>query len=326
MTAKSDPIRVRASTPKGVPGAIACIEVTAPDGEALAEFARAAGLPLPAPESLCHSDLLGIDEGLVLRTSDVTATLTPHGSPLGIERLLHACAAAGAVRVDQEPLQRVQYPEAGDAIEALALETLAAAASPLAVDLLLGQIPLWRSGAPELQPDVQRSLSRLLTPPSVVAIGPANVGKSTLLNRLAQHALAVVDNTPGTTRDHVSARIDCGGLTLMWTDTPGRRPDADHIESEAQRVTARLLDEANLVLNCGESGSGWITPPTGKETLRVGMRCDVQESPGAEVHCSHAPGGTKSLARRVRELLVPDEALLAARTGRWRFHEALTGL
>ncbi len=58
-----------------------------------------------------------------------------------------------------------------------------------------------------------RVLRRLIDPPLVVAIGPPNIGKSSLLNALAGRSVALVADEAGTTRDHVGGDA---GISQGW--------------------------------------------------------------------------------------------------------------
>ncbi|MEE8566968.1 MAG: ribosome biogenesis GTPase Der [Anaerolineales bacterium] len=63
-----------------------------------------------------------------------------------------------------------------------------------------------------------------MTKPVVALVGRPNVGKSTLFNRLAGERLAVVDDTPGTTRDRKVAEAEWNGITFDIVDTGGIDP------------------------------------------------------------------------------------------------------
>lgn len=66
--------------------------------------------------------------------------------------------------------------------------------------------------------------------PRVAIIGAPNVGKSSLLNALAGHERAIVDETPGTTRDIVGEQVVICGLAVELRDTAGLRASADAVE------------------------------------------------------------------------------------------------
>jgi GTP-binding protein len=76
-------------------------------------------------------------------------------------------------------------------------------------------------------------------PLSVAIVGRPNVGKSTLFNRLAGKHLAIVDDTPGVTRDRAFAESNLGGLHLRLIDTAGF--DEGPAESLPARMTAQTM-------------------------------------------------------------------------------------
>lgn len=63
-----------------------------------------------------------------------------------------------------------------------------------------------------------------MSKPVIALVGRPNVGKSTLFNRLAGQRLAVVDDTPGTTRDRLHAEAEWGGVDFTVVDTGGIDP------------------------------------------------------------------------------------------------------
>jgi tRNA modification GTPase len=88
----------------------------------------------------------------------------------------------------------------------------------------------------------------------IVLAGPPNVGKSSLLNRLAARDIAIVSALPGTTRDAIEAELLLGGVPAVLIDTAGLRPtSADQIEVEGMKRSRRNLAEADIVL--------WVSAP-----------------------------------------------------------------
>jgi tRNA modification GTPase len=82
----------------------------------------------------------------------------------------------------------------------------------------------------------------------IALIGPPNVGKSSLLNALAQRDVAIVSDIAGTTRDIVEVRLDLGGHLVLVQDTAGIRASEDQIELEGMRRSLKAAEEADLVL------------------------------------------------------------------------------
>lgn len=98
----------------------------------------------------------------------------------------------------------------------------------------------------------------------VALVGPPNVGKSSLLNRLARREVAIVSEVAGTTRDVIEVTLDLGGWPLVVADTAGLRETADPVESigvaraEARRREADIpvfvADARELAAGAGVPG------------------------------------------------------------------------
>jgi tRNA modification GTPase len=91
---------------------------------------------------------------------------------------------------------------------------------------------------------------------SIVIAGQPNVGKSSLLNRLAREDVAIVTDIPGTTRDAISQSIEVEGIPLRLTDTAGLRETTDAVEKEGIGRTRMALSNADLVLMLMDCRSG----------------------------------------------------------------------
>lgn len=90
---------------------------------------------------------------------------------------------------------------------------------------------------------------RILKEGATVAIaGKPNVGKSSLLNRLAGEERAIVSPIPGTTRDYIESWVKLGGFPVRLVDTAGLRDAGDPIEELGRERARRILQSADLVL------------------------------------------------------------------------------
>ena len=83
---------------------------------------------------------------------------------------------------------------------------------------------------------------------TVVIAGRPNVGKSSVFNRLAGAARAIVTAIPGTTRDLVTETIEIEGIAVTVVDTAGWRDTRDVVESEGVARGAHARGVADLVL------------------------------------------------------------------------------
>jgi len=82
----------------------------------------------------------------------------------------------------------------------------------------------------------------------VVIVGTPNVGKSSLINLLANRDVAIVSDREGTTRDALEVRLNIAGFPVVFTDTAGLRQTSDEIEKKGIEITQKKIDEANLVI------------------------------------------------------------------------------
>lgn len=82
----------------------------------------------------------------------------------------------------------------------------------------------------------------------VVLVGKPNVGKSSLLNRLAGDEVAIVTPLPGTTRDLVRSTLQVEGIPLHVIDTAGLRDTEDQIERLGIERTWREIERADVVV------------------------------------------------------------------------------
>ena len=98
-----------------------------------------------------------------------------------------------------------------------------------------------------------------MTRPIVAIVGRTNVGKSTLLNRLAGRRIAVVADLPGTTRDRVFAFVSWQGRGLTVIDTGGwqAKPQSSLEQKVKQQVEAAIA-QANVIIFLVDARDGAI--------------------------------------------------------------------
>ncbi|MCK2089026.1 tRNA uridine-5-carboxymethylaminomethyl(34) synthesis GTPase MnmE [Thauera aromatica] len=89
---------------------------------------------------------------------------------------------------------------------------------------------------------------------NVVLVGAPNVGKSSLLNRLAGEERAIVTDIAGTTRDALRETIQIEGIPLHIIDTAGLRDTADTVERIGIERAWREIERADVILRLVEAG------------------------------------------------------------------------
>ncbi len=241
-------------------------------------------------------DLAGIDHGVIARWTVGTCTIMPHAGPEVVRRLMEHLDGAGIGRASDDDV-RAHWPEARSLIEARVLAALARTESTRGVEALLKQAEAWAeelrrererrsvAGEPALSDEqlideiAQREairmrsvvMNRLITPPTVVALGAPNIGKSSLVNALAGRGVSLIADSVGTTRDHVGVTLDLGGLAVRWLDLPGITQDEwlDAIASGGAARTAETLGDAAGTL---DDGGDATSEGVHRESIHAAMR------------------------------------------------------
>lgn len=95
---------------------------------------------------------------------------------------------------------------------------------------------------------------------TVAIVGRPNVGKSTLFNRLVGKRLALVDDTPGVTRDRREAMASLGGIKFLAIDTAGLEEGVgEMLSARMRRQTEKAMEEADFSLFMIDARAG-VTP------------------------------------------------------------------
>ncbi len=120
--------------------------------------------------------------------------------------------------------------------------------------------------------------------PVIAVVGCPNVGKSTLFNKLIGKRLAIVDDTPGVTRDRIYGDAEWQGRKVMLIDTGGIEPRSDDIILSKMRAQANLaIETANVIifvtnLECGVTAAdnevAAMLRKSGKPIVLCVNKCD----------------------------------------------------
>ena len=119
---------------------------------------------------------------------------------------------------------------------------------------------------------------------TIAILGAPNVGKSSIINKLAQREAAIVSSIAGTTRDVIEVRMDVAGYPVTLADTAGLRATVDEIEAEGVRRALDRAEHADLKLLVFDGGS-WprIDPETAKliddQAICVVNKADLLREP-----------------------------------------------
>ena len=88
-----------------------------------------------------------------------------------------------------------------------------------------------------------------MSKPIVAVVGRPNVGKSTLFNKLCGQRLAIVEDTPGITRDRIFANCEWNGHEFLLVDTGGIEPNTDNQILSFMRQQAQIaIDNATVIV------------------------------------------------------------------------------
>lgn len=117
----------------------------------------------------------------------------------------------------------------------------------------------------------------------IALIGQPNVGKSSLLNRLAGEEISIVTPVPGTTRDAIRQHIEIDGVSLHFIDTAGLRDTEDEVEKIGIARAWNAVRQANAALLLIDAGKGVTSAdlqiiadlPPGLPLLRVFNKIDL---------------------------------------------------
>ncbi|MFD2252373.1 tRNA modification GTPase [Pseudochelatococcus lubricantis] len=170
---------------------------------------------------------------------------------------------------------------------------------------------------------------------TVVIAGPPNVGKSTLINRIAGRDVAIVSPVAGTTRDMIELHCDLGGTPVVFVDTAGLRDTDDPVEREGVVRARKRAQAADLVLllfdnkidadTDGATGFEAVAP---ENIIMVRTKYDLQPDDevieGAVAVSAKTGTGIDILLKRIEQQLAGRSDSQTALITRERHRTALT--
>lgn len=133
-----------------------------------------------------------------------------------------------------------------------------------------------------------------MSKPIVAIVGRANVGKSTLFNKLVGKRISIVEDTPGVTRDRIFAECEWRSKAFTLIDTGGIEPSTDDVILKHMRLQAQLaIDKADVIIFVTDIRSGVtandaevasMLQKSGKPIVLCVNKCDNVGNPPVEIY------------------------------------------
>lgn len=144
-------------------------------------------------------------------------------------------------------------------------------------------------------------------------VGRPNVGKSSLLNRLAREERAIVTDIAGTTRDVIEEYVELDGIMLRLMDTAGIRETADTVEKIGVERSRRAIAQADLVLVVLDAAAGLseedkriLEYTADKSRIVLINKTDEKQIdlgiPDAVMFSAKTGAGMEELSKRIRDM------------------------
>ena len=223
--------------------------------------------------------------GIVVEGRDIGTVVAPDAQ---LKIYLHADIQARAKRREREMVENLDPTLVGKSLASRDEIDSSRAISPLAQAEDAAVIDSTRLSLSEVVDQIWKWLKQrnLLGLPTIAVIGRPNVGKSTLVNRMIGRREAIVEDTPGVTRDRVKYEAEWNGRRFFLIDTGGWEVKPEGISEKITAGAEAAIAESDLVMFVVDAHVGALDEDqslvdllrkSGKKVILVGNKIDNAE-------------------------------------------------
>ena len=223
--------------------------------------------------------------GIVVEGRDIGTVVAPHAQ---LKIYLHADIDARAKRREIEMLEDLATKDVEQSLSRRDEIDSTRAVSPLSQAEDAAVIDSTRLTLDEVTDQIWKWLKQrnLLGLPTIAVIGRPNVGKSTLVNRMIGRREAIVEDTPGVTRDRVKYEAEWNGRRFFLIDTGGWEVKPEGISEKITAGAETAISEADLIMFVVDTQVGALDEDqslvdllrkSGKKVLLVANKIDNAE-------------------------------------------------
>lgn len=223
--------------------------------------------------------------GIVVEGRDIGTVVAPNAQ---LKIYLHADISERAKRRENEMLENIGGDNVGKSLANRDEIDSNRKVSPLAQAEDAAVIDSTRLTLDEVTDQIWKWLKQrnLLGLPTIAVIGRPNVGKSTLVNRMIGRREAIVEDTPGVTRDRVKYEAEWNGRRFFLIDTGGWEVKPEGISEKITAGSEAAIAEADLVIFVVDAQVGALDEDqslvdllrkSGKKVILVGNKIDNAE-------------------------------------------------
>ena len=223
--------------------------------------------------------------GIVVEGRDIGTVVAPNAQ---LKIYLHADIAERAKRRENEMVENIGEDEVSKSLANRDEIDSNRKISPLTQAEDAAVIDSTRLSLDEVTDQIWKWLKQrnLLGLPTIAVIGRPNVGKSTLVNRMIGRREAIVEDTPGVTRDRVKYEAEWNGRRFFLIDTGGWEVKPEGISEKITAGSEAAIAEADLVMFVVDAQVGALDEDqslvdllrkSGKKVILVGNKIDNAE-------------------------------------------------